>query len=387
MKVYLTSLFTLLSTTLFAQNEAAEAFLERAWEKELALQSGVVTILEMSYERDSLISQSEKKLTFFHEPGNTAHHCILEDGMDGVYFSNGEAYEYHYRGFRRQWAIPRWPDEFKMRVINSFDDLSLGFDPERRENRPYKNFLYEREKNGDTMIHWDPSTRTLSIKKVEFNHPQMGRYRVFDYTFNSDSLLSKATETTVNVFPEITLIDKIIRHYSYSQLDQIPFFHIRQRLKEYQNAPLLSVYRPEKMEIKHYPEPGMTFPDLHLMDGIGRTKNLSSLSGPKILIYPFVHLTDFSVFAFVDSMEDAHPEWNFMLISQISIDDLEEYQRKYPGIRSFYLASEVTGLNLNGWPVWFILNKDGVVLAENHGHQSERNKEFDEWIKEHLGGD
>lgn len=388
MKIFLTGLLAFLSLALFAQNDAAEAFLKRAWEKELALQSGEVNIRTDQYHRDSLIFHSEKKLVFLHEPGNTAHHCILEDGKEGVYFSNGDAFEYHYRGFRRQWAMQQWQEEFTWRVLKSFEDLSLGFDPERKENRPYTSFLYEREKHGDSMLNWDPATRTLSIKIVEINHPQMFVYRICAYEFNSDSLVFRVTETKYNVYPTLTFIDKIIRTYVYSNLNQIPYFQIRQRLKEFQNAPLLSVSKPEGMEITQYPGIGTGFPNLILMDGIGRTKNLSSLSGPKILIFPFAPLhSDLAVFAFVDSMEDVHPDWNFMLITHTNIDQLDEYQRKHPSISSFYLASKVEGLELNGWPIWFILNKDGVVLAENHGYQPYRNKEFDEWIKEHLGGD
>lgn len=388
MKVYLTSVFVLFSLTLMAQIDDAEAFLARAWKKELALQSGEVIIQIDQYHRDSLVFQSEKKLVFLHEPGNTAHHCILEDGKEGVYFTHGEAFEFHYRGFRRQGANPQWQDELKRRVLNSFEDLSLGFYPELKENRPYNTFLYEREKHGDSVINWDPTTRRLSIKIVEISHPQMLLYRICDYEFNSDSLLNRVTETSYNVYPELTFIDKVIRNYMYSRLDQIPYFHVRQRLKEYQNAPLLSVTKPEAIEIKLYPGVGMVFPDLILMDGIGRTKNLHSLSGPKVLVFAFSPLhSDLSVFSFIDSMEDAHPGWTFMLILQTNIDQLDEYERNYPTISSFYLASKVEGLELNGWPIWFILDKGGVVLAENHGYQPYRNKEFDEWIKEHLGSD
>ncbi|MHB1277410.1 MAG: TlpA family protein disulfide reductase [Bacteroidia bacterium] len=387
MKALLTLFFVLCWLTLAAQLEDAEVFLKAAWEKELALQSGEVNIRIDQYHRDSLISQSENKVIFLHEPGNNGHLCILENGKEGVYFSQGETFEYHYRGFRRQWPNPL-QDEYKWRVLNSFEDLSLGFYPELKVNRPYNTFLYEREKNGDSVINWDPLTRTLSIKIIEINRPQMYVYRICDFEFTADQLLFRATETTYNIYPTLTFVDKIIRNYAYSRMDQIPYFQIRQRLKEYQNAPLLSVTKPEEIEIKRYPDVGMSFPDLMLMDGIGRTKNLHSLSGPKILIFAFSPLhSDLSVFSFVDSMEDAHPGWTFMLITQTSIDQLDEYQRLHPTITSFYLASKVEGLELNGWPIWFILNKEGVVLAENHGYQPYRNKEFDEWIKDHIGGE
>jgi hypothetical protein len=392
MRYFLLLIFLPVSTLLFAQLDSVALFLQRSLEKELALQSGEVVIKDQQFYRDTLVSEVEKKLTFLHEPGNMLHYYILDDGKEGAFFSNGENIEYYYNGFRRKWPSVSSPDFYKWRFMTHFDDLTLGFEPGMKANRPFENFLSERVEHGDSMISWNASTSTLRIKVHVFSHPTMSQYYIREYTFNSDSLLARVAETMVMVLPDTTLSDGnlTIRHYSYSRLDQVPYFSIRQQLKEYQNAPLMHVFRPEGIEIKHPPKPGLAFPDLMLMDGLGSTKKLSSIPGPKILVYPFVPSQNQEyqdVFAFIDSMEDIHSGWTFMLISQQNIDELDYYQKTYPEIRSFYLASKVEGLELNGWPVWFIVDQDGLLLAENHGYQPVRNKEFDEWIKEHLGED
>lgn len=392
MKICLTAMFILFRLSLMAQLDSVEIFLKRAWEKELSFQSGEVILRDQQFLRDSLIYTTEKKLTFFHEPGSGAHYYLMDDGREGTFFSNGEAIEYHYRGFRRQRPASSNQDFYKWRFMMHFDDLSLGFEPKIKANRPFENFQAERAEHGDSMISWNASTTTLRIKVLVFSYPTMSQYQIREYFFNSDSLLVKVAETMIMVLPDTTVSDGTlaIRHYSYAKLNQVPYFSIRQQVKEFQSAPLMRVFHPELIEIKQHPKPGLAFPDLMLMDGLGATKKLSSIPGPKILIYPFVPLQNQdgpAVFHFIDSMEDAHPGWTFMLINLQNIDELDNYQKKYPQIHSFYLASKVKGLELNGWPVWFIINHEGLLLAENHGYQPYRNKEFDEWIKEHLEGD
>jgi len=212
----------------------------------------------------------------------------------------------------------------------------------------------------------------------------MANYTCWIYTFDREKRLINQGSSQ-----EITLADSIYmkpfeknRSFSYSSMNEVPYISIIQKIKKIQSLPLQTVFKPEPMAIDSSPKIGEQFPNLVLMDVMGDQTNLADLYGPKVLIYFEGGPTPFdSLFIFVDSLEDLFPGVTFMLITRHNIDELYFYKRDHPSLKSFYLASRVEGLNINGWPVWLALDGENKFVAENHGYQSIRKNEFKQWIK------
>jgi len=172
------------------------------------------------------------------------------------------------------------------------------------------------------------------------------------------------------------------RTFSYAAINEVPYFSIIQKIKTLQSLPLQPVFKPEPIAIDSSPNIGEQFPNLVLMDVMGDQTHLADIYGPKVLI--FFEVNDYvpdSLFSFMDTLEDQFPGVTFMLITHQSVDRLYYLKRDHPSIKSFYLASRVEGLYLNGWPVWIALDSSNKILAENHGYQVSRKNEFIQWIK------
>lgn len=385
MKLVALAVFVLLSWNSSAQTDSILVFLERCWEKELALQSGELSISKEDYDGNELLYSTKLKLTFYYEPGKSYGLYHLENDRGGTFYSNDAEIEYNFRGFRRQSRDSRYPNFYLHRMQLGFKDLCLGFNPAHTLNRPYWIYQTHKKTPNDTLVLWDPVKKYLSIKRVLFKNDTIFQYEQQEYFFNQDSFLIQAISSTIQIDEAGTWTEKHVRNYSYTNLNKVPYFNIRNQINELLKAPILHVERPEPIETSQYPNKGSKFPNLTLMDAIGTTKSLSSIPGPKILIFHIVQTPwPEDLLCYIDSMEDAHQEWNFFVLTFQSIDDLSEKQQIWPNLSSLYLASKVNGLNMNGWPVWFILDKHDNVLSENHGYHKNRNNEFTEWIKDQL---
>jgi len=375
--------FFLFSMSLHAQHDSLLAFLKASYEQEKSWQSGEIQIRDYFMKGDTVNSEHNSKLTFFHQ--NTEPSLfLLEKEDEGIYFTNNGEIEYAFRERRRQWYDMRFPDAYPNQFNYAFDELAINPYLTTNADQPYafvQNFIRQGK---DSSIHWDPTTRVLKIKTVRMKTDNMANYIVWIYTFDRENRLINLGSSQ-----EITLADSIYmrpfekkRSFSYSSMNEVPYISIIKQIKTLQSLPLQTVFKPEPLQIDSTPKIGDQFPNLTLMDVIGDQTHLADLYGPKVLI--FFEVNDYvpdSLFSFIDTLEDQFPGVTFMLISQQNVDALYWYKRENPSINSFYLASFVEGLYLNGWPVWVALDPQNKILAENHGYQASRKNEFTEWIK------
>jgi|GEM_PF-2314481 len=368
----------------YAQNDSLLAFLKASYEQEKSWQSGVIYIKNFTVIDDFLLLKGEDSLKFFHGPIESLF--LLYDRGQGSYFSNQGSIEYAMHEYRRKYPDLRFPNAYPDRFFNATKQLDIGFKPEYIGEQPYKMVKFRIENEQDSGYDWNSEKRQLRFRNLVYRFEERAQYEVLNYYFDEQKRLVKASIQTLFQWGDTTFFypseGSRVRTFTYSRLNELPYIEIKQQLKTFQELPLQTVVRPERMEIKSSPKLGDVFPDLTLMDDKGQTKKLSAIYGPKIIIYYGVHLFDpDSLFQIIDSLEDQLTQGTIILANTLSIDELYLLKQKYPNLKSIHLVCEVDGLALNGWPVWMAVDSMNKLIAENHGFQTSRKKEYIEWIK------
>lgn len=355
--------------------------IEKNRQAETALVSGEVNIVvsnEMLTEGNNGLPMLFR---FYHDGSAKSSYFLLETDND-AYFSNEGFIQHHFRGLRRIDPDGDFPGEYGFGLAHRIEPLFMGYAPGFTGDRPFV-FQDAVPLEGDTSIQWDPVQKTLRIWGAHQVGDEIRQRFLYTYTFNDRFLIREFLYQSYR--PNFKLISSQKKVFSYTKLNQVNYLVLRQRIDEYRNAPVLFNSRPQPIEADVVLKPGVKFPDLELMDSLGNTSRLSDIRGKRILIYPTNdQWKDTAFLSFIDSMEDLDPNWNILLVTWHSVDNLALLQRRHPGLRSLYLASMVSTMPMNGFPVWLCIDEKGLLVEQNHGFAESRKGELVKWVREVL---
>lgn len=377
-------LFVSFSGRVHSQSLEYAASLNHHAEKNLT--SGLVLIEAVKFDQNVPVDSAKRTLRFYKDPINNTSMFTLEDGFGGAYFSNGEDVSYWFDGYVYNEPFKGFDSRYYWGFSQAKEILNLGLIPEKSNTWLMGQWSYH-QNNESYRFEFDSLTRTVRSVRTFPIVPDSFYQRIIHTVCFNKEWLPISYESVYTYDTPDTIIERkeeIIR-FHYSQLNQVPFFEVKKDIEQYKRAKVIHLQQPDSLFLDAHPKPGQAFPDLHLLDMKGMALRLSDIKKKKLLVYYGAQGIDRKqVFRFVDSLQHIYPDIEILLLTR-SLGVLEDGKNLSPEIRKkHFVCSGVSGLYINGFPVWFLVDEKNLYVSENHGFQIQYVSNITDWLNSHL---
>lgn len=373
-----------LSGSLQAQSLELAAVLNSKAEQSLS--SGQVIIESVRFDQNVPVDSAKRTLRFYKDPINNSSLFTLEDGTGGAYFSNGEDISYWFDGYLYNEPYKGFDSRYYWGFSQAKEILNLGLIPEKSNTWLMGQWSYH-QNDKSYRFEFDSISRTVrSVRTFPIVPDSFYQRIIHTVCFNKEWLpISYESIYTYDTPDTIYERKEELVHFYYTQINQVPFFEVKKDIDQYKRAKVIHLQKPDSLFIDTHPKPGQAFPDLHLLDMKGTVSRLSDIKKKKLLVYYGAEGVDpKQLFRFVDSIQHIHPEIDILLLTR-SIGVLEDGKNLPPEIRKCHFAcSGVSGLYINGFPVWFLVDEKNRYVSENHGFQIQYVSNITDWLNSHL---
>ncbi|MDX5320282.1 MAG: hypothetical protein LPK45_04305 [Bacteroidota bacterium] len=372
-------------STLLSQE--LEALIRLNDSAEMQVVSGEVQIQTILYSKNSPTDSSAKKLRFYKEPGAESALFTLDDEFGGTYFPVHNTVAYWLDGLQYVDPISGYRSPYYWEFSLTKEILRLNLVP-KVSTRSWllEQYLQYEGKEGEEFL-YDPLKREFQfIRTVEYGINGNYFQTIHQIRMNENWLPAEYVLSNAYSLPDTQFVRKEKQvFYRYSRINQVPYFEVKKDVEQNGRAPIVKLVQPAEMAIASHPEKGQPFPDLYLTDLKGNSSQLSDAKKKKLLVYYSVEGFDpKDVFHFVDSIKSHHPELDIYLLTHST--KVLEFRKNLPlELRTnHYACSKVNGLDLNGFPVWFLVDEKNILIAESHGFQIQFASNITDWLNSHL---